>query len=154
MAMWHEVTHIYGTETKYYFRFANVRLLLPDRDVELDAKIVLETLSSDAPGLSAQEMTELYECCLNDPDNFEPGVPMATRLKALKTDPYFNALQVKYAYAVTCHKAQGGQWRNVFIDLGYIPPESMGMEFYRWLYTATTRATTRLYLINPSIEVK
>ena len=148
------VTHIYGTETKYYFRFANVRLLLPDRDVELDAKIVLETLSSDAPGLSAQEMTELYECCLNDPDNFEPGVPMATRLKALKTDPYFNALQVKYAYAVTCHKAQGGQWRNVFIDLGYIPPESMGMEFYRWLYTATTRATTRLYLINPSIEVK
>lgn len=148
------VTRIYGTETRYYFRFANVRLLLPDRDIELDAKILLDTLTSDAPGLSSQQLTELYECCINDPRNFEPGTPMATRLKSLKTDPYFNALQVKYAYAVTCHKAQGGQWRNVFIDLGYIPPEAMGMEFYRWLYTATTRATTRLYLINPTLQVK
>ena len=68
--------------------------------------------------------------------------------------PYLNALQVKYGYAVTCHKAQGGQWRNVYVDLGYIPPESMGMEFYRWLYTAVTRATSQLYLVNPSIAVK
>lgn len=79
---------------------------------------------------------------------------MSTRLKKLKSDPYFNALQVKYAYAVTCHKAQGGQWKNVFIDMGYITPEAQGMEFYRWLYTAITRATHRLYLINPSVEVK
>lgn len=79
---------------------------------------------------------------------------MSTRLKKLKSDPYFNALQVKYAYAVTCHKAQGGQWKNVFIDMGYIAPEAQGMEFYRWLYTAITRATHRLYLINPSVEVK
>ena len=68
--------------------------------------------------------------------------------------PYLNALQVKYGCAVTCRKAQGGQWRNVYVDLGYIPPESMGMEFYRWLYTAVTRATSQLYLVNPSITVK
>ena len=75
---------------------------------------------------------------------------METRLKSLRTDPYFNALQMKYAYAVTCHKAQGGQWSNVFVDMGYIPEEAMGMEFYRWLYTAVSRARRRLYFINPS----
>ena len=90
----------------------------------------------------------------NNPDNFAPETPMSTRLKKLKSDPYFNALQIKYAYAVTCHKAQGGQWKNVFIDMGYIAPEAQGMDFYRWLYTAITRATDRLYLINPSVEVK
>jgi exodeoxyribonuclease-5 len=68
--------------------------------------------------------------------------------------PYFNALQVKYGYAVTCHKAQGGQWSDVYVDLGYIPPEAMGMDFYRWLYTSVTRATMRLYLFNPTVEIK
>jgi exodeoxyribonuclease-5 len=92
--------------------------------------------------------------CLNDPEVFTPQTPKAARLKILKSDPYYNALQIKYAYAVTCHKAQGGQWRNVFIDMGYIAPESQGMEFYRWLYTAITRATHRVYLINPSVEIK
>ena len=66
-----------------------------------------------------------------------------------KTDPYYNVVQVKYAYAVTCHKAQGGQWKNVFLDLSYVPEEYLGLEFYRWLYTAFTRATERIYLINP-----
>ncbi len=79
---------------------------------------------------------------------------MSARLKYLRTNPYFNALQVKYAYAVTCHKAQGGQWRNVYVDMSYIPPEAQGLDFYRWLYTATSRATTRLYYINPSVAVK
>jgi hypothetical protein len=69
-------------------------------------------------------------------------------MKKMKADPHYNVLQVKYAYAVTCHKAQGGQWMNVFLDIGYITEEMLGEDFYRWLYTAFTRATHRLYLVN------
>ena len=148
------VTKIYGTETKYGFLFADAKIQLIDKDIELDAKLLLSTLTSDAPGLTAEEANKLYNYCINDPDEFASNVAMSTRLKKLKSNPYFNALQVKYAYAITCHKAQGGQWKNVFIDMGYISPESQGLDFYRWLYTATTRATDRLYIINPSVEVK
>ena len=66
----------------------------------------------------------------------------------VKENPYYNALQVKYAYAMTCHKSQGGQWKAVFIDQGYIPEEQMGVAYFRWLYTALTRATDRVYLVN------
>ncbi len=148
------VTKIYGTETKYGFLFADAKIQFTDRDIELDAKLLLSTLASESPGLTTEQATTLYNKCLNDPNNFATETSMPTRLKKLKADPYFNALQVKYAYAVTCHKAQGGQWKNVFIDMGYIAPEAQGMEFYRWLYTAITRATHRLYIINPSVEVK
>ena len=146
------VTKVYESEYKYGFRFVDVRLRLPDRDVEFDCKVMLDTLHSEAPGLDPHRQAYLHQECLNDPDNFAPDTPMPTRLKALKTNPYYNALQVKYAYAVTCHKAQGGQWRNVYIDMGYIPPEAQGLDFYRWLYTATTRATHRLTFLNPDIE--
>lgn len=148
------VAKIYGTEAKYGFLFADAKILFPDRDIELDAKLLLSTLTADAPGLTTEQTATLYNKCLNDPNNFAPEVPTSTRIKKLKSDPYYNALQVKYAYAVTCHKAQGGQWKNVFIDMGYIAPEAQGMEFYRWLYTAVTRATHHLYIINPSVEVK
>lgn len=148
------IVKVYGVEYKYDCRFADVRLLFPDRDVEFDCKIILDTLYSEAPGLDPRKMDILYRQCLYDEELFAEDAPMAIRLKGLKTNPYFNALQVKYAYAVTCHKAQGGQWSNVYVDMGYIPPEAQGMEFYRWLYTATTRATTRLYYLNPGIEVK
>ncbi len=148
------ITKIYGTETKYGFLFADAKIQLIDKDIELDAKLLLSTLTSDAPGLTAEEANKLYNYCINDPDEFAPNVAMSTRIKKLKSNPYLNALQVKYAYAITCHKAQGGQWKNVFIDMGYIAPEAQGMDFYRWLYTATTRATNRLYIINPSVEVK
>ena len=74
------------------------------------------------------------------------------RMKKIKEDPYFNALQIKYAYAVTCHKAQGGQWKNVFLDMGYINKDHLGLDFYRWLYTAFTRATEKIYLINIADE--
>jgi exodeoxyribonuclease-5 len=84
----------------------------------------------------------------------EQGSATAQR-EALKTCPYFNALQVKYAYAVTCHKAQGGQWTSVFVDMGYIPPEAYRTpDFYRWLYTSITRATTSLHLLNPSCLIR
>ena len=111
------------TEMRYGLRFADVSLTWPDRVV------------------------------LGEPDVFAPQTPMAYRLKASRSNPYLNALQVKYAYAVTCHKSQGGQWCDVYVDMGYIPPESRGLDFYRWLYTSITRATGRLYLINPDIRI-
>lgn len=80
---------------------------------------------------------------------FSSDMPYELRVAKLRDNPYWNALQVKYAYAATCHKAQGGQWSNVFIDLSYIPPEAMGIDFYRWLYTAVSRARKHLYFINP-----
>ena len=69
-------------------------------------------------------------------------------MKAVKEDPYFNALQIKYAYAITCHKAQGGQWQHVFIDQGYVTEDMLSADYFRWLYTALTRATEKVYLVN------
>lgn len=147
------VERIYGTESKYGLRFADVSLRLPDRDIAFDCKVMLDTLVSDTASLDHARQNEFYMAVLNDPELFTPSTPVKTRMRLLRTDPYLNALQVKYAYAVTCHKAQGGQWENVFVDMGYIPPEAYGtMEFYRWLYTATTRATRTLSFVNPSVK--
>lgn len=147
------VERILGMEQKYGLRFANVVLTFPDRDVEVECKIMLDALTSDTPALDPARFNKLYTDILNDPDLFTSATPMNVRMKLLRTDPYFNALQVKYAYAVTCHKSQGGQWESVFIDMGYIPPEAQGLDFYRWLYTATTRATRQLFYIDPRIMV-
>lgn len=147
------VSRILGMEHKYGLRFANVILTFPDRDIEVECKIMLDTLTSDTPALDPARFNQLYTDILNDPDLFTSATPMNVRMRLLRTDPYFNALQVKYAYAVTCHKSQGGQWEAVFVDMGYIPPESQGLDFYRWLYTATTRATAQLYYINPQIKI-
>lgn len=148
------VEAIYGTEEKYGFRFADVNLRLPDRDMSFDCKILLDTLFSDYAALEPERFAALYNAALADEDIFTPTTPMRTRMRMLRSDPYVNALQVKYGYAVTCHKAQGGQWQNVFVDVGYIPPEAYTtLDFYRWLYTATTRAMTRLAFINPDKEL-
>lgn len=144
------VERVHGTETKYGFRFADVTLSMPDREVQFDAKIMLETLTNDYAALSGERLKSLYNAVLTDPDLFASDTPFEARLRTLRTNPHWNALQVKYAYAVTCHKAQGGQWKNVIVDMGYIPPEAMGLEFYRWLYTATTRARASLHFLNPS----
>lgn len=146
------VERVHGTETKYGFRFADVTLSMPDREVQFDAKIMLETLNNDYAALPTERLKTLYNAILNDCDLFAAETPYETRIRALRTNPHWNALQVKYAYAVTCHKAQGGQWKNVVVDMGYIPPEAMGLEFYRWLYTATTRAREQLYFLNPASE--
>jgi exodeoxyribonuclease-5 len=146
------VERVHGTETKYGFRFADVTLSMPDREVQFDAKIMLETLNNDYAALPTERLKTLYNAILNDGDLFAAETPYETRIRALRTNPHWNALQVKYAYAVTCHKAQGGQWKNVVVDMGYIPPEAMGLEFYRWLYTATTRAREQLYFLNPASE--
>lgn len=146
-----EVERIISFEEKYGMRFADVSLRFPDRDLSVECKILLDTLTSDAPALEPQRFASLYNQILYDPELFNATVPMKARMKILRSDPYLNALQVKYAYAVTCHKAQGGQWEDVYVDVGYLPPEAStaSVDFYRWLYTAVTRATSRLYFINP-----
>lgn len=141
------VSKVKGTEERYGLRFADVTLSVPDSDISFDAKVMLDTLASDAAALPKDNYEALYYGIMRDPELFDLSVPMEARLRALQKNPYWNALQVKYAYAVTCHKAQGGQWKSVFVDMGYIPPEAMGLEFYRWLYTAVSRARTKLYIL-------
>lgn len=133
----------------YGFRFADVLLYFPDYEEEVEAKVILDTLHAESPSLTAEENARLFNAVMED---YADVPSKRERLKRLKNDPWFNALQVKYAYAVTCHKAQGGQWSNVFVDMGYIRPDALGIDFYRWLYTAFTRTTGRLWLINVSPE--
>lgn len=149
------VEKIYGTEVRYGLRFADVRLSIapdpshPDAPTpDFDAKILLDVLADPAAGLSQEAWNNLYYGVLSDNERYA-GMPMESRVAALRRDPYWTALHVKYAYAVTCHKAQGGQWSDVFIDLSYIPDDALGMSLYRWFYTAVTRARKRLYLIAP-----
>lgn len=147
------VEDVFATGQHGSMLFADVKLYFPDHDAYLNAKINLDTLTADTANLQYDKQRELVDMALASSGLVATASPTAVR-DALKADPYFNALQVKYAYAVTCHKAQGGQWRSVFVDMGYIPPEAYkSIDFYRWLYTATTRATTRLSLINPSIAI-
>ncbi len=129
----------------YGFRFADVELQFPDLDVEMEVRILLDTLTSDAPALSREQNEMLYTRILED---YAHIASQRERMQRLKVDPWFNALQVKYAYGVTCHKAQGGQWRHAYIDMGYIDSQNLTLDFYRWLYTAITRATERVYFIN------
>ena len=137
------VSRVISREERYGFKFAKVELYFADRDVELEAMINLTALFSDTPTLTRDQFNELYM-------NIMPELPHTRReqYKALKSHPYFNALQVKFAYAVTCHKAQGGQWKNVFVDMGFIPEEALTTrDFYRWLYTAVTRARNQIYIL-------
>jgi len=134
----------------YGFRFCDVTVRFPDYDTEIDLKILLETLHTDSPALPKEMNDKLFYAILEDYDDI-PG--KREKMKQMKENPFYNVVQVKYAYAVTCHKAQGGQWKNVFLDLSYIPQEQIGIDFYRWLYTAFTRATERIFLINPVKEL-
>ena len=111
----------------------------------MECRVLLDTLTSESPSLTTEERRALYENVLDD---YESLPTRRERMKALRQDPYYNALQIKYAYAVTCHKAQGGQWERVFVDQGYVTDEMMGDNYLRWLYTAFTRTTDRLYLVN------
>ncbi|MBD5234761.1 MAG: AAA family ATPase [Bacteroidales bacterium] len=149
------VEKVYGTETRYGMRFADVRLSMPPDPSQPDAeppafevKIMLDTLSDPNATIARETWDRLYYGCLNDNERYG-DMPIDKRVWALRSDPYWTALIVKYAYAVTCHKAQGGQWENVFVDLSYIPEDAFGLPLYRWFYTAVTRARKRLYLIAP-----
>lgn len=143
------VAQVYGTEIKYGMLFADVCLRLDDSELEFEAKIMLDTLRTDFAALDPKAYERLYQAIMADPELFASDTPVEVRRRVLRDNPYWNALQVKYAYCVTCHKAQGGQWQNVFVDMGYIHPDSAGLEFYRWLYTATTRARHLLQFVNP-----
>lgn len=139
------VLHIGKYENLYGFSFVNARLLLIDYDVEIETKLLLETLESEAPALTYEQSQQLYREVLADYAN--EGNKRKV-YEEIKKHEYFNALQVKFAYAVTCHKAQGGQWRHVYIDHGFLSEESMDNNFLRWLYTALTRATEKVFLVN------
>lgn len=140
------VRRVRHTRDMYGFRFAEVALTFPDYNgYEMEANILLDTLHTDYPALSKADNDRLFYTILED----YADIPLKRdRMKKMKADPYYNALQVKYAYAVTCHKAQGGQWKSVFLDQGYITEENLTPDYFRWLYTAFTRATETLYLVS------
>ena len=130
----------------YGFRFAEVTMQLPDYDdFEQTATVCLDTLTSEAPALTHEQQEQLYNAVMEDYADV-PTKP--ERIKKLKSDRYYNALQVKFAYAVTCHKAQGGQWAHVYLDQGYMTDDMLTPDYIHWLYTAFTRATEQLYLVN------
>lgn len=137
----------------YGFHFATLLLKFPDYDnYELEATVLLDTLTSEAPALTHDQQEQLFHKIEED----YQGIPLkADRMKAIRQDPYFNALQVKFAYAVTCHKAQGGQWSHVYVDQGYMTDDMLTPDYIHWLYTAFTRATEMLYLVNwPKMQVE
>jgi exodeoxyribonuclease-5 len=140
-----KITEMHG------FRFADVRLRLIDYpgEKDLEVKILLDTIMSESPALTQEQNKRLFQSVYEEHADVEDR---RFRMQKVKKDPYFNALQVKFAYAVTCHKAQGGQWENVFVEQGYLTEEMINKEFMRWLYTALTRATEKLYLVNFSKE--
>lgn len=133
-------------EEFYGFRFANAVLSFPDYDdAELDCKILLDTLASESPSLTREESTRLFYEVEKDYTEIRSKLK---RFREIRENPHFNALQIKFSYAVTCHKAQGGQWRAVFVDRCLFGNEPMTRDLLRWLYTALTRATDKLYLVN------
>lgn len=147
-----EVVRLRNVHEMHGFQFADATLRFPDYDdAEVDCRVLLSTLTSESPALTSEESMRLYENVLAD---YADVPTKKERMKRLREDPYYNALQIKYAYAVTCHKAQGGQWSRVFVDQGYIAPEMGGTSYLRWLYTAFTRTTDRLYLVNWPEEQK
>jgi len=137
----------------YGFHFATLLLKFPDYDnYELEATVLLDTLTSEAPALTHDQQEQLFHKIEEDYQD----IPLkADRMKAIRQDPYFNALQVKFAYAVTCHKAQGGQWSHVYVDQGYMTDDMLTPDYIHWLYTAFTRATEMLYLVNwPNTQIE
>ena len=140
------VRRVRRTRELYGFRYADVLLRFPDYDdYELEATVLLDTLYSESPALTREESNRLFEAVMED----YADIPQKKeRHRKLREDPHFNALQIKFAYAVTCHKAQGGQWGCIYLDQGYLPPDTSPIDYYRWLYTAFTRATEQVYLVN------
>ena len=141
------VVRRYSNERELYgLRFADATIELPDYNrMEIDATIMMNTLQSESPALTAEQQKALWDAVWNDYDDI-PG--KKERMEKMKQDVHLNALQIKYAYAVTCHKAQGGQWAHVYIDQGYVSEDMLSEDYFRWLYTALTRATEKVFLIN------
>jgi ATP-dependent exoDNAse (exonuclease V) alpha subunit len=140
------VQRIRHVHEQHGFHFAEVTMTFPDYDdAELTATVILDTLTAESPALTRQQQQQLFDSVMAD----YADIPLkADRMKRLKDDRYYNALQVKFAYAVTCHKAQGGQWSHVYIDQGYMTDDMLTPDYIHWLYTAFTRATEQLFLVN------
>lgn len=143
-----EVTWTGGTEKAYGRWFTQVELRLDD-DRLINARVMLRSLVAEGAAIPAAEMERFYNRVMSEADG-----EMSEKIQAALDSEFYNALQAKYAYCVTCHKAQGGEWKHVYIDMGGIDPATLGAEFYRWLYTAITRASEKVFLINPTIPVK
>ncbi len=142
-----EVKRIARKETIHGFLFADVSASMTDYPdmPDLEVKILLDTLDAEGPALSGKEANRLYDAVTRD---YQDIPNKRTRMANIRKDPYLNALQVKFAYAMTCHKAQGGQWQHVFVEMGYLPDNTPDTAYLRWLYTAVTRATSKLFLLN------
>lgn len=142
-----EILRIRKTEELYGFRFADVTIRFIDYpdEKEIDVKIILDTIMAESPALTQADNNRLFNEVMKD---YEDLASRRARVEKVKLNPYFNALQVKFSYALTCHKTQGGQWDTVFIDQGYLNEKMMNLEYLRWLYTAVTRATKKVFLIN------
>ena len=133
-------------EEFYGFRFIDATLQFPDyNDYEMQVKILLDTLTSESPSLTREQSNQLF---MEVEKDYADITSKSKRYKAIRENPHFNAMQIKFAYAVTCHKAQGGQWKAVFVDRCIFGDEPMSRDMLRWLYTAITRATERVYLVN------
>jgi exodeoxyribonuclease-5 len=160
-----EVMRIYNERELYGFRFADASLKLLDRNnnqgeenkeegvpTELNTVVLLDTLHSDAPALTKEQQQSLFTQVCEDYSEIKNKRDLMT---AVKNDRHYGALQIKYAYAITCHKAQGGQWEDVYIDQGYITEDMLNEDYIRWLYTAITRATRHVYLVNwPEVQIE
>ena len=141
------ITRVRNQEERYGFRFSEVQMEFldyPDAGA-ITCKVMLDTLNAETPNLSQEDSKKLFEGLNEDYAHISNK---RERLLAIKEDPYYNALQIKFAYAVTCHKAQGGQWDAVFVDQGYLTEDMIDLDFLRWLYTAVTRARKELFLVN------
>jgi exodeoxyribonuclease-5 len=144
-----EVRRIRKYEERYGFHFADMVLKFPDYNLEVEAKVMLDVLHLDTPALPSEKNRELFQNVLADYINLKTR---RKQYEAVRNDPFFNALQIKFAYAVTCHKAQGGQWERVFIDQGMFNRNEISPDYLRWFYTALTRSTDKVYLVNFSVE--
>lgn len=142
-----QLTRVGNIQEMHGFRFADVRMRMIDYpdEPELETRLLLDTIMSESPALSQADNKKLYESVALD---YSDVADRRLRSKKIKEDGFFNALQVKFAYAITCHKAQGGQWPCVFVEQGYLTDEMINTEYLRWLYTAISRATEKLYLVN------
>ena len=147
------VRRVRNVHEQHGFRFAEVTMTFPDYDdYELTATVLLDTLTSEAPALTREQQGQLF---LRVSEDYQNVRTKPERIKKIKEDKYYNALQVKFAYAATCHKAQGGQWAHIYVDQGYMTDDMLTTDYMHWLYTAFTRATERLFLVNwPKTQIE
>ena len=140
-----EILEIFKIQELYGFKFAKVkiRMVAYPGQIPFETVLILDTLTSESPSLTYEQSNMLYQEVMKD---YEEERTQYRKLQKVKSNPYFNALQVKFSYAITCHKSQGGQWNTVFIEQPYLP-DGINKDYIRWLYTAITRAKDKLYLI-------